>query len=994
MIDKNKIKIVQHNLNGQRAASMQLRDYCIRNRISIALIQEPITQAGKVYGFEDCRVVAAKDPGAAIIIMNNDLQVIELTKHVSTYIAAIRMGHGQRSIILVSAYFKFNIHSYAFTEKLRAILESGTETIIGADTNGHSPRWHSVDLNQRGRIVEDLIDDYNLNIVNAPGHMDTYSRHGMGSSNIDVTLSTQATACNITGWLVSDATDSDHRLLSYNLCIMTYKTEESERYDTSRADWDRFSQELARSVLTVQTAAGLDVHASTLTDAIAIAAKKAIPIRTGRRWNIKRQPWWTDRLTSMRKTLNLAKRQGLMLHDRQTYNRLRNDYLQEIRNSKMAAWKNMSDDINAHTWGKAFKYAKNGPRAIRVTSSLSKVDGTHTETVDDTMDVLLDTFVPADPDQGGSLRHGPLEQHVPIDELEVKNAIWRMKPSKAPGLDGITAGMLRKAWPHIKDTTTLLMDRCLENASFPDCWKVSSLIIIPKSGKKDKSNPKSYRPISLLPTISKVLETLIIKRIENETSLNVIGNQHGFVAGRSTITAMESLYSWANESKCRHVFGVFLDITGAFDNVKWSTILERLHEIGASIRSVNMINSYLSNRYARLKIENTVKTRQLSRGCPQGSQLGPTLWKVAMSDIEAPPDQQTQHVVTYADDIAILTGAARPHTAFKRMTEYLDVMRTWAEKYSLEFSETKTQLMSVKGGLKPPYSITFGTGNEAAIIQSASSVKYLGVLLDPRQSYTDHIFQLAGKSKDLYKRLRGMSSANWGMSRRTAKIIYEGVFLPRITYAAEVWWEGVKLEKCKKKLGSMQRDPLRAITSAYKTASTNCLTAVAGELPLDLKIIEQVFKRRAKLGVITHEALKTKQNELLEQWQTRYVTTDKGEWTKKMIPSVIERYGLPMEMDHYTSQILTGHGDFRGKLFSFNLVDSPTCKCALGGSETVAHVLLKCRRNAEQREVLKEALRREDQAWPPEDGVFLKSKGLYAALRKFASDSLKNRTDR
>ncbi|CAI6359252.1 unnamed protein product [Macrosiphum euphorbiae] len=388
------------------------------------------------------------------------------------------------------------------------------------------------------------------------------------------------------------------------------------------------------------------------------------------------------------------------------------------------------------------------------------------------------------------------------------------------------------------------MNECIENAIFPDCWKVSRLVIIPKSGKKVRSNHKSYRPISLLPMMSKVLETLIIKRIESETSLNVIGNQHGFVAGRSTITAMESLYNWANASKCRHVFGVFLDITGAFDNVKWSPILERLHEIGASIRS----------RHAKLKIENVVKTRQLTRGCPQGSQLGPTLWKVDMSDIGTPPDQQTQHVVTYADDIAILTGAARPQTVFKRMTEYLDVMRTWAEKYS----ETKTQLMSVKGGLKPTYSITFGTNNEAAVIESTSSVKNLGVILDPRQSYADHIFELAGKSKDLYKRLRGMSSANWGMSRRTARIIYEGVFLPRITYAAEVWWEGVKLEKCKKKLGSMQRDPLIAITSAYRTASTNCLAAVAGELPLDLKIIEYVFKRQAKLGAITPESLNSR----------------------------------------------------------------------------------------------------------------------------------------
>ncbi|CAI6362906.1 unnamed protein product [Macrosiphum euphorbiae] len=569
-----------------------------------------------------------------------------------------------------------------------------------------------------------------------------------------------------------------------------------------------------------------------------------------------------------------------------------------------------------------------------------------------------------------------------------------MKPSKAPGLDGITAGMLRKAWPLIKDTTTQLMNKCLENAKFPDCWKVSRLVIIPKSGKKDKSNPKSYRPISLLPTMSKALERLIITRLESETSLNEIGNQHGFVAGRSTITAMKSLYNWTDGSKCRHVFGVFLDITGAFDNVKWSPILERLHEIGASVRSINMINCYLNNRHAELKIENEVRTRQLTRGCPQGSQLGPTLWKVAMSDIRTPPDQQIQHVVAYADDIAILTGADRPETAFKRMTEYLDEMRTWAEKYSLEFSETKTQLMSVKGGLKPSYSITFGTNNEATVIEPTSKVKYLGVILDPRQSYADHILELVGKSKDLYKRLRGMSSANWGMSRRTARIIYEGVFLPRITYAAEIWWEGVKLEKCKKKLGSMQRDPLLAITSAYKTASTNCLTAVAGELPLDLKIIEYAFKRQAKLGAITLEALKIKQTELLAEWQRRYETTDKGEWTKRMIPSVIERYYLPMEMDHYTSQILTGHGDFRGKLFSFKLVDSPTCECALGGSETVAHVLLRCRRTEEQREELKEALRREEQAWPPEDGVFLRSKGLYEALRKFARDSLRNRTDR
>ena len=91
--------------------------------------------------------------------MDNNLQVIELTQHISTHVAAIKIGRGPRSANIVSAYFKFNMQTHAFTEKLRPILESGAETIIGADTNGHSPMWHSADLNQRGRIVEELIEN-------------------------------------------------------------------------------------------------------------------------------------------------------------------------------------------------------------------------------------------------------------------------------------------------------------------------------------------------------------------------------------------------------------------------------------------------------------------------------------------------------------------------------------------------------------------------------------------------------------------------------------------------------------------------------------------------------------------------------------------------------------------------------------------------------------------------------------------------------------------
>lgn len=102
-----------------------------------------------------------------------------------------------------------------------------------------------------------------------------------------------------------------------------------------------------------------------------------------------------------------------------------------------------------------------------------------------------------------------------------------------------------------------------------------------------------------------------------------------------------------------------------------------------------------------------------------------------------------------------------------------------------------------------------------------------------------------------------------------------------------------------------------------------------------------VFKRKLRVGEISADEMRVKKDELLGIWQERYVSQDKGDWTKRMIPSVVERYFLPLEMDHYTSQLLTRHGNFRRKLHSFKLVPAPTCECILGGSETVAHMLLK-----------------------------------------------------
>jgi len=155
--------------------------------------------------------------------------------------------------------------------------------------------------------------------------------------------------------------------------------------------------------------------------------------------------------------------------------------------------------------------------------------------------------------------------------------------------------------------------------------------------------------------------------------------------------------------------------------------MEKLESLGASLRTVRIVKSYLNNRYANLTIEGTTYTRKVSRGCPQGSQLGPTLWKLAMTDLGVEVQGNNQLVITYADDIALLVGAARPPTAFARIENQLDNLTNWAKRYSLEFSAQKTQLMSIKGGLKANYTIRFGTNEQTPQIKANETVEYLGV---------------------------------------------------------------------------------------------------------------------------------------------------------------------------------------------------------------------------------------------------------------------------
>lgn len=183
------------------------------------------------------------------------------------------------------------------------------------------------------------------------------------------------------------------------------------------------------------------------------------------------------------------------------------------------------------------------------------------------------------------------------------------------------------------------------------------------------------------------------------------------------------------------------------------------------------------------------------------------------------------------------------------------------------------------------------------------------------------------------------------------------------------------------------------MTSAYKTSSTHALQVIAGVLPLDLELKLQAYKQKHKMELIDNNDLERAQNDIIDTWQNRWNLNNKGRWTWKLIPSIRQRLNVPLPLDHYTTQMLSGHGDFMGKLREFKLVASGRCHCNVG-SETVEHVLLRCKRIENLRTDLKSKLMSEGVNWPPYDGELLRNRTVYEAFSTFARKALTRRTDR
>ena len=164
---------------------------------------------------------------------------------------------------------------------------------------------------------------------------------------------------------------------------------------------------------------------------------------------------------------------------------------------------------------------------------------------------------------------------------------------------------------------------------FPTSWKMVTIIFFRKQNK-DPLQPRSYRPISLLPIMGKLLEKIIRNRVMTylESNNYLDNDQHGFREGRGVVTALSSLLLKLEslQNYFKYVSVISLDIMGVFDTISWDVLFIVIEETDLPNYLKILLKNYLVKRKISTKLSTGIKWASLTKGCPQGSCVGPLLW--------------------------------------------------------------------------------------------------------------------------------------------------------------------------------------------------------------------------------------------------------------------------------------------------------------------------------------------------------------------------------
>ena len=514
----------------------------------------------------------------------------------------------------------------------------------------------------------------------------------------------------------------------------------------------------------------------------------------------RRYPWITDHIRKLMKKRDKALKQYLKtksIVDQVNFKQLRNKILTLTRSSK------------ANYFLQQSKQAKGNPKKLwKIIENLTgrdnnkdkitlSIEGSLITKDDDIANKFSEHFanIVSEPSTSSLVQNKNStmrDLNTPINQggwtintvtvLEVANIIKHLSSTPTKDYYGIHSVLLQRNLVTLARPMCMLVNQSIVEGIFPSALKLAYITPIHKSGCK--MDFKNYRPVSILPTISKIIEKAVTHQMTEYLERNHLlsPSQYGFRKKYSTESACVHLTEFLRRHIDRGgvVGAVFLDLRKAFDMISHERLLNKLQKFEFAATTIDWIRSYLGSRAQCVKINNAYSNfKKYPKGVPQGSNISPILFTMFINDLpNVCPEVHTQ---MYADDTAIFYHGKDPEEVAGVLSNAMKSISLWLAENQLSLNVDKT--VAIYFGKKelpnPPQILVEGTP-----LNIVRSVKYLGVHFDSTLKFKTHIQNL---SKAINITLGTFNHIRNSFSHEAAVAFYHAMITSRFTYCITCW---------------------------------------------------------------------------------------------------------------------------------------------------------------------------------------------------------------
>ena len=442
----------------------------------------------------------------------------------------------------------------------------------------------------------------------------------------------------------------------------------------------------------------------------------------------------------------------------------------------------------------------------------------------------------------------------PTTERELELLIDELPNKTSTGHDNISNKLLKALKQGLTNPLCIIFNKSLEEGYFPSEMKKADVIPLYKSSRVDLVT--NYRPISLLLTISKLLEKVVYKRTYNflDQSNLLYNSQYGFRAKHSCKHAIEELSSKILKNKENGIYtiAIYLDLSKAFDTISHNMLLKKLNKYGIRGQAHNWFKHYLCNRTMRSKCtvgdppETNYSTyRPLEYGTPQGSCLGPLLFMIFVNDLH----HHLEHCecILFADDTTIYLGHRNLKYLEWCIESDLANIAEWfkANKLTLNLNKTVGMIFNPKKAPTNPQIMI-----DDKKIPFVHHTKFLGVWIDDKLSWHTHTNNLTLKLK---RNLNMLKMSKNLLPVDCKQMLYYAQIYSHLKYGIVIWGPMVS-NGIIRKLQNIQNDCLKQIFGKHdylQQASAKGILNVQNLIKLELlKMGYKVHKKELPLPVI------------------------------------------------------------------------------------------------------------------------------------------------